>query len=342
MGQAHEIERLRNAVENLESIDRQQLFRPNLGEESLEGVLKPKFEELLADARFALEYSSGVADSQIQSAVSLFEQFYQVFVNHVNLQSADYIAQKNNLLTNINSLRDQFLNCSPYFVAAAVKSRGFLEDEGIRTQYNKTMEDLKRKSDETLGAVEKKSQEILEGAKSIADEIEQRAKRTAARVSVEEVQKQFQEAQGHHEKQVKLWCWISGGSGAAFIAFVILLWIIGLDAQGGWQPFYYSALRIALLGAVGAFHVFCLKTLRAHMHMRERNLHRQRIANSIPSFVDSVVNHDQRDMILAQLVDAVAAFGSSGLLGARDDLGSPTKLAVDSVLRSITPPGTKN
>ena len=135
----------------------------------------------------------------------------------------------------------------------------------------------------------------------------------------------------------QLWAWVSGVSGGVFGGFAALLWFVELDSNGGWQPLYYTALRLVLLGALGTFSAFCLRTLRAHLHMGERNLHRQRVANSIPSFVDSAVNHDQRDLILAQLIDAVATFGNSGLLSGRDDLSAPTKLAVDSVLRNISP-----
>ena len=338
MSQPHTIEQLRQAVKNLESIDRQKLFRPNLGEESLEGTLKPKFEEVLEYAQFALTHSHGVSDAQVQNMASIFDQLYQVFNIQASLKPARYITEKEHVLNQINALREQILDYQPGFVTAAIKERGFLEDEGIRIH-----EDLQDRASETLESLVIKAQEILKEARSVADEIEQRAKHTAARISVEEAQRQFREAQIHHEKQVKLWCWISAASGVCFMGCVVLLWFASkIDAQGGWLTFYYSTLRIALLGAFGAFTTFCLRTLRAHMHMRERNLHRQRIANSIPSFVDSVVNHDQRDMILAQLVDAVAAFGSSGLLGSRDDFGSPPKLAVDSVLRSITSSAPKN
>ena len=343
MSQTHTIKQLQQTVKNLESIDRQQLFRPNLGEESLKGVLKPKFEEVLKDAQFALMYSYAVADVQVQNMVGILDQLYQVFDRQANLQSADYITEKENVRNQINDLQEKILDYQPGFVTAAIKRKGLLEDEGIQNQYNKTIESLQKKANETLESTEKRAQEILKEAKSVADEIEQRAKHTAAHISVEEAQRQFREAQIHHEKQVKLWCWISVASGICFVGCVVFLWLTSeSDVQGGWLTFYYSTLRIALLGAFGAFTTFCLRTLRAHMHMRERNLHRQRIANSIPSFVDSVVNHDQRDMILAQLVDAVAAFGSSGLLGSRDDFGSPPKLAVDSVLRNITSSAPKS
>ena len=95
----------------------------------------------------------------------------------------------------------------------------------------------------TLDSIEEKSQKILVEAQEMADQIEQRARRTAAHVSVEEAQKQFKEAQKHHENQVKLWAWISVVSGVVFVGFAGLLWFVELDSTGGWQPLYSRGSR---------------------------------------------------------------------------------------------------
>ena len=57
-----------------------------------------------------------------------------------------------------------------------------------------------------------------------------------------------------------------------------------------------------------------MKILKAQLHMFQHNLHRRRITNSIEAFVESAITPEQRDLILAHLVDAVATFGNSGLL----------------------------
>ena len=336
------IAQLKTALERLESIGTQKLFRPNLGDESLQSELEPKLNRVLDFARFPLEYATEVADRQVNAVAHEVNTFYQELNVQAERESSEYIQHKEGLLSGLDARIDAIRQHWPPFVTAAVEARGFLDDEGIRKEYDKAIENMQTQAKATLDSIEEKSQKILVEAQEMADQIEQRARRTAAHVSVEEAQKQFKEAQEHHENQVKLWAWISVVSGVVFVGFAGLLWFVELDSTGGWQPLYYTALRVALLGAIAAFSAFCLKTLRAHMHMRERNLHRQRVANSIPSFVDSAVNHDQRDLILSQLIDAVAAFGNSGLLSARDDLGAPTKLAVDSVLRNINPPTQKN
>ena len=334
------ITQLATEIKNLESLDKQKLFRPNLGDESLQSELEPKVIEVLDKAQHAIEYASAVADDQVRSLASVIQAFYQALDSQAELDPSGYIQNKDDLLNSLVHQREEMLQYWPPFVTAAVEAKGFLKDEGILKEHDKAIENLKTQAQTALASINEESQKILTGAKKVADEIEQRARRTAARVSVEEAQTQFKEAQTHHEGQVKLWAWISVISGVIFFGGgVVLLWFVKLDSNGRWQPLYYTALRLVLLGVLGAFVAFCLRTFRAHLHMRELNLHRQRVANSIPSFVDSAVNHDQRDLILAQLIDAVATFGNSGLL--RDDLATPTKLAVDSVLRNINAPTQK-
>ncbi len=99
---------------------------------------------------------------------------------------------------------------------------------------------------------------------------------------------------------------------------------------------YFTALRITILAAIGGVAAFCLKILRANMHMRAHNLHRQRLANSMAAFVESASTNEQRDLILAHLVDAIASFGSSGLLAKPDDSVSPSKMTIDTINRTLS------
>jgi len=99
---------------------------------------------------------------------------------------------------------------------------------------------------------------------------------------------------------------------------------------------YYTAIRITILSALAAIVAFCHKILRANMHMNEHNLHRQRITNSMAAFIESAITPEQRDLILAHLVDSIANFGHSGLLKEEDSLFSP-KMTIDTITRNIIP-----
>ena len=72
------------------------------------------------------------------------------------------------------------------------------------------------------------------------------------------------------------------------------------------------------------------------MHMAQHNQHRQRVANSIAAFVESAATPEQRDLILSQLVDSIAHFGSSGILRKEDESIQVPKVVVDNLSRTIT------
>jgi hypothetical protein len=255
--------------------------------------------------------------------------------------NAEYVTQRTQFLANIDSHFESLLNYWSPFITAAIEKRGFLQDEGIQKEYERTIEEMKTQSANSLKLVQDEANKTIEEARKLAQQIEERARKTAAHISVEAAQEQFKLAQNDHRKQVILWSWLSGCSITMFIGIAIYLAQIQLPDEWQWHTIYYTAIRITILTAVGALAAFCLRILRAHMHMSQHNLHRQRIANSMAAFVEAAVTPEQRDMILAQLVDAVAAFGTSGLLQRDDDNIYSPKMTIDSITRTLVPPTSK-
>ncbi len=342
MAAAQHVQQLRSIVENLKKVDTEKLFRPKLGEESLQGKLEPILTEIIKKAEFALQYAEDVHNSPVSTLTGQLTAIHTQLNTQANLTNADYITQRQGFLNAIGERMQELLNPWPAFVAAAVEKRGFLEDEGIRKEYEETVQSMKAQAGEVLNGVKAESQTILSEAKRIADEIEQRARRTAARVSVQEAQAQFKEAQKSHDLQVWIWASLSIFVIAVFLVAIWRMFNHAPESTWTWhQSVYFAAIRLLLLGTLGAVATFCMRVFRAHMHMQEQNRHRQRVANSIGSFVESAVTPEQRDLILAKLVDAVVDFGASGLLPGEEDSMPSTKLAIDSVTRNLIPPPGK-
>ena len=103
----------------------------------------------------------------------------------------------------------------------------------------------------------------------------------------------------------------------------------------GWQLIYYGAIKISVLTVIATTTAFCLKILRAHLHMSEKNRHRQRVANSMEAFVQSAITPEQRDLILSQLVESIVQFGHSGLVQREDDSVYRPKMTIDSITRTF-------
>jgi hypothetical protein len=341
MATAGQITNFKKIAEKFQTLDREKLLRPSLGEESLKSAFGPKLELLDQKIEFALEYAPNVNDNTVSQLANLLNQFYDQMNAQAQRSNAEYVSQRNQFLSTIDTYFEQLLIHWPFFVAAAIETRGFLQDEGIRKEYERTIEAMKAESASSLKLVKEEAEKTIEEARKLAQQIEERARRTAAHISVEAAQEQFRLAQDDHKKQVKLWAWLSGFSITAFVGVAIYLSQVHLPEDWKWQVIYHTAIRVAILTAVGAVATFCLRILRAHMHMSQHNLHRQRLANSMAAFVESAVTPEQRDLILAQLVDSVAAFGHSGLLHKEDDSIYTPKMTIDTIARTIVPPVQK-
>ena len=221
-------------------------------------------------------------------------------------------------------------------MTAAVESRGFLEDEEVRQEYERTIESIKKEAESSIQQVKEESDKTIEEARTLAEQIENRARLTAARISVKDAQEQFREAQAALDKRVKIWAGLGIASVLGFIGVAIYFATVDLPDQWRWQVVYHSAIRVSILTAIGTAAAFCLKILRAHLHMSEKNRHRQHVANSMGAFVESAVTPEQRDMILSQLVESIVQFGNSGLVQREDDNVYRPKMTIDSITRTLS------
>lgn len=330
------IEQLKNYSNEIEQINKDRLLRSSLGEESLQEDFGSRLQEIQRRFEFALQYASEVHDNQVANILEPLSYIKSTMEAQTNLSNAEYVAQRSNFLANIDAYLEQLKEFWPPFVTAAVESRGFLEDEGVRREYERTIDSIKNESDSALQQVKSEAEKTIAQARALAEQIENRARLTASRISVEEAQKQFRDAQTALDRQVKLWSGLSAVCVVGFIGSAIYFANIELPDQWRWHVIYHSAIRVSILTAVGTAAAFCLKILRAHLHMSEKNRHRQRVANSIGAFVESAVTPDQRDLILSQLVESVVQFGNSGLLHREDENVYRPKMTIDSIMRTFS------
>ena len=146
-------------------------------------------------------------------------------------------------------------------------------------------------------------------------------------MSVKEAQDQFGFAIDNQRLNIKIWGTITGVLIVSFFISIYCMFQVKPSVTWDWTMIYYTVLRLTFLGFIGTLLAFSLKTLKSYMHMKEHNLHRQRIANSMAAFAESATTKEQRDLILSRLVDSVATFGSSGMLGNDEDGNS--KITID-------------
>ena len=330
------IQQLRDLSDAIMNVDKEKLLRASLGEAALQEEFAPRLEKIEKRIGFALEYAPEVHDDQVASILESFGDISSEMEAQANHSNADYVAQRTAFLTNIDSYLENLKPYWPPFVTAAVESRGFLEDEGVRREYERTIESIKEEAENALRRVSEEAQKTIEEARVLAEQIENRARLTAAKISVEEAQKQFKAAQAGLDKRVRIWAVLGSVCAVSFIVVAICFIAIDLPDQWRWHVIYYSAIRVSILTAIATAAAFCLKVLRAHLHMSEKNRHRQHVANSIGAFVESAITPEQRDLILSQLVESVIQFGSSGLLLREEDNAQRPRMTIDSIARTFS------
>lgn len=335
MATNEQVEKLKSIYEEFKNIDRRKLLRPYLGEKSLKTEFSPKLEEIIGNLEYAINVADELHVNHINNIVNILNKIIQRIKTHSDIEDPDYIRERNNFLNDIENEHENLkLRWDPVIVVKLQKS-GLLEDEGIRKEYQKTVNDMQKKSDEIIENMEQKTKEILENAQDFANTIEEKARHTATGISVKSAQDQFREAQKAHLIQLIVWSVLSFLSILGFGYFAYLLAYKSTPPQESWNLIYFTTIRITILTAIGAVATFCLKILRAQLHMYNHNLHRQRVTNSIEAFVESAVTPEQRDFILARLVDAVVNFGSSGLIQKEDDAIYSSKMIIDNITKSI-------
>lgn len=318
------LEQLHATLDKLQKVDIAKVVRKNLGDESIGESFTPSQAEIERLQDFVRRYAQGVHDSPVNQARQTFENIANLMTQLAGTDSASYIGQRSTFLQQVENHLRESLQWRPAFVAAAVEERGFLEDEGIRQEYRRAVEQLQKDSATTLANVKQEADRALEGAKKLAEEIEARARKTATKISVKDAQEQFSTASTDLAVKVTYWgrVGVSSTLGLVLIAAGFMLWPLP-DASVWPVALYHTLLRIFVLSSVGAVSAFSFRMLRAHMHMAEKNRHRVRVANSVESFVNSALEPQQRDLLLAKLAEAIIDFGESGIIkGERDDQDS--------------------
>ena len=339
MASKESIDRLQRFLITIVHVDKDKLkdklLRTSLGALSLEKDFGPTLDQIGKKVDLVCQYGREVHDDQIQNILSILESIRDAIEQQADCSDEDYAAHRQQFLDKVKANLEDLKRFWAPVVAAAVEARGFLDDEGVRREHERTIESIKKESKTALQQAKEESNKTIKEARTLAKQIEDRARLTAARISVEEAQKQFREAQAALDKQVKVWAVLGGVCVAGFFFVALYFVTIDLPDEWQWQVFYHSAIKLSILTAIATTAAFCLRILRAHLHMSEKNRHRQRVANSMGAFVESAVTPEQRDLILSQLVDAIVQFGHSGLVQREDDYAYRPKMTIDSITRTL-------
>ena len=134
------------AVNRIDGIDSAKLLRKNLGDESLEGVFSKDLEKINSLAAFARQHAAIVHDSYASQAIGTFNNIAHEMETQAVRSSAEYISYRASFLQSVRQHVEDARSWLPMFAGSAVLERGFLEDEGIRREYERVVEDLNERN----------------------------------------------------------------------------------------------------------------------------------------------------------------------------------------------------
>lgn len=342
---------IKEGIVEIRKVEIDKIIRKGLGDESIEKEFTPRHEKIEQLLSLTDQFASYVNDETLNGILTSLKEIHTQLKTQAGRNSAEFLGQKQAFLASIDNQLEQVKKWTPALVCAAIVERGYLKDEGIRQEYERTLEKLRTETASTLLSVKKEAENAVKGAKELADQIEARARMTASGISVVAAQVQFEKSAKRLQTKVKFWGRMVALSLVLVVgaAGVFMLWplpkIASTVAQGpsastpavvSWpDSIYHTVLRVVVLSAIAGFATFCIKMYRAHLHMKEMNEHRLSVANSVESFVNSATDVSQRDLILAKLVESIVHFGDSGIVKSERDESSST-LPADFIGRILT------
>ena len=326
MANSDQMRQLEQISSDLHYIDKDKLLRPTIGELSLNKDFGPMLEEILNKAILAYKHASTLHEEQVGPIVDQLALILEELETQANADDRDYVARRENFLEIVGLCIENIKQFWTPFAVAELLDRDPPEQAELEKRLNAIMQE----ADEILQQAKERSAEII----AEAENVEQKARSTALGTSLGDAQKQFSIAQKDLNEKVLLWGGIGGVLFLACIVVGMYFWKLG-PPEGEWRQIaYHSIIRVSILAVLGTATAFCLRIFRAHLHMREKNKHRQHVANCIGAFSEAASTPEQRDLILGQLVESIVQFGSSGLLS-KEDEGNTYRLKIDPIIKSL-------
>lgn len=139
MATAQQVQALKNEAAAFDTINLEKLTRKELGVEFLAADLEPRLAKINRLRTLANEYANGVHDSVVSQMGTIFDQLTGAMSQQAARANPEFIANRGGFLAAIDSNLETAKQWEPAFITAAVEARGFLADEGIRQEYQRTV-----------------------------------------------------------------------------------------------------------------------------------------------------------------------------------------------------------
>jgi hypothetical protein len=327
------IDALLNIFDALSNINLDAALRTDLGVISI----KPQFMErikAIASLKDSVRASAGqMENGHVQTLSAAIQQLAGRLQGIAGMQMQEFTNNRAGhvqaLESDLSNVRSALLVFMVWFLFARVTG-GLAQDirgetATIRDEVNTRVgvfqnrfQSLEENATKMLNDLKAQTETVIENAKQLDLAKRQQFKE----VSIDSSKLQFEGL----TKRFLAWGVITGLLAAAMLGG--LIWFLltalnGLHEYASMQDaIAASVIRIALIGVLGAFAAILIKICRGNLNMYYHTMHRAHLATLIQQLVNAGENADQRGAIFIKMVDAIASFGSSGLISGSDDAAS--------------------
>ena len=313
------VSRLRTIAGRVINYPIDRILRPKQGASSLVGELSDGLGQLQKRAKVASELCPILADREVVALFQELEQAYDRFDQIANLDDAQFVRARDDSAIAVTRHLDSVTSLWHPFALAQLERFGLLDAD----------------LEQILQGMESRAQVVISEFEKTIEERKSELRNLVRDVSIEDAEKAFNDAKKHHRNQAVAWGGLSAITAMAFGSTAFYFYGESVVGSDGWGVLYFTAIRLTILTAIAGVSAFCLKVLRSHLHRHQQNHHKYTLAKSLPTLIRAGESPQQRDLIFSQLVDALADFGSSGLITGKEESIHPSRVVVDSVARNL-------
>lgn len=320
-----------------------------------------QFRQASSNPAFAPEFARSVEswNQKFTQATEVLDNIDDMYLQPLAAFGDQIVNSINNSLPQNQTYVDAIRNVKNSFIPQQLSfvSYGIYEALGV---FNLTEGQVKKWYEQGLANVNAKVESAKDEIQKKADEVLEGAYRTASKVSVKAAQDEFMGAARMSGKRSTVWLTLSVIFSVSLLLFLVwhLIYPPQLireiteslkPASGGNTAAtsvsvpllvagaaYFTSIRLAIAGVLGAALAFSIRMARAYLHMTEFNLHRIRVTNSIEAFVAAFHTNEQQDIALSKLVESITQFGDSGILAKPGEPPSSLpSVVVDSITKNV-------
>ena len=364
MGTQGTINQLNFIKEQWKKIDVKKVFREELGNASLKEIepLIKDFEKKLDDI---IENAEEVGDSTLNQIRNIYNAIIQQLNQIVKYNDGQYVSQRQTIINNLNSQKEQLLNYWGQIAAITSLKLDKSEQSRLIKELKSEISKSKQESQQIANELKQQNERVQSDAQSIDElknklqfELENFDKRYKDLLTSGEFlaqQEIFNKEADYHKKMS--FKWLLGIIGSVIVLTIVLFLIFknfcfamdcfsietlanykGVCEDCGNQIMWYEIVksiifRLFVISICVYLLVFTIKNYNAHMHNKTVNAHKENSFAAAMTLINRAETPEGKDQLIVQAALSIFSHQKTGYIGKENEPNNP--LFVEKLIDKI-------